>query len=297
MATPRRYLLLDAHPAFVERMFVLEELVGNKSKLASRAGISNSGMRHYFFGKGEPTRPQLIALAHAAGVNVSWLTTGDGPLRPVSPETKAFIVEAFARYRKAGMPDTRETRIGFVKAYNGGVVVPAPEVNKLSVYELNDWLTEYAATVAHGSDYVRVRFYDLDDPSNDMAEIDFDAFVGSKAPLCFNHSVAVGRWKLDVEKAKLFAVSSDDVDGPFRPHDWVLCDCRKAESPRSGIYLIRTADGYVFRRVQFLDNGRIRIVREQPAGAGQTEYFAEEQNSRDVELIGRAFGYWRRVRT
>lgn len=39
--------------------------------------MSQSGIRRYFSG-GEPTRPQLVALADAADVSLVWLTTGLG---------------------------------------------------------------------------------------------------------------------------------------------------------------------------------------------------------------------------
>jgi transcriptional regulator with XRE-family HTH domain len=61
--------------SFIERMEQCAAHVGSVSELARRAGISQSGIRRYFSG-GEPTRPHLIALAHAADVSLNWLATG-----------------------------------------------------------------------------------------------------------------------------------------------------------------------------------------------------------------------------
>ena len=39
-------------------------------------------LRQCLAGSSEPTRPTLIALAAAGNVNVAWLATGEGPMRP-----------------------------------------------------------------------------------------------------------------------------------------------------------------------------------------------------------------------
>ncbi len=65
----------EVESAFVLRMRVCAAEVGSVSALAKKAGLSQGGIRRYFSG-GEPTRPQLIAIAGAAGVSVEWLATG-----------------------------------------------------------------------------------------------------------------------------------------------------------------------------------------------------------------------------
>lgn len=67
----------ELETSFIARMQFCAERVGSVSALAKAAGISQSGIRRYFSG-GEPTRPQLIAIAQAAGVGVAWLTAGEG---------------------------------------------------------------------------------------------------------------------------------------------------------------------------------------------------------------------------
>lgn len=62
--------------AFIDRMQILAKNAGSVNALAKQAGISQSGIRRYFEG-GEPARPQLIALAKASGVSISWLITGE----------------------------------------------------------------------------------------------------------------------------------------------------------------------------------------------------------------------------
>lgn len=64
---------------FVERLKKICAMVGNASALAKKAGISNSGLSRYLAG-GDPSRKVLVSLALAAGVNLNWLATGEGPV-------------------------------------------------------------------------------------------------------------------------------------------------------------------------------------------------------------------------
>lgn len=68
-------------PGFIERMKSLAEKIGSVNALARAAGLSQSGIRRYFDG-GEPSRPQLIAIARAGGVSISWLVSGEEDERP-----------------------------------------------------------------------------------------------------------------------------------------------------------------------------------------------------------------------
>lgn len=54
---------------------------GSARAFALQCGLSPSGMHQYLTGKSEPTRLALIAMAHAAGVNLEWLITGEGRMK------------------------------------------------------------------------------------------------------------------------------------------------------------------------------------------------------------------------
>jgi hypothetical protein len=56
---------------------------GSASAFALRCGLSPTVMHQYLTGKSEPTRPALIAMARAAGVNLEWLLTGNGPMEKI----------------------------------------------------------------------------------------------------------------------------------------------------------------------------------------------------------------------
>ena len=69
----------------------LKACVGDESlrAFAFKAGISPTALRQYLIGKSEPTRPMLVAIARAAGVQVAWLATGDGPMRAAAHRPEA----------------------------------------------------------------------------------------------------------------------------------------------------------------------------------------------------------------
>jgi hypothetical protein len=71
----------DGNVAFAAR---LSEAIGARSARAfGRAcGISDSVVRQYLAAKSDPSRAAIAKMAAQAGVNLAWLATGEGPMRP-----------------------------------------------------------------------------------------------------------------------------------------------------------------------------------------------------------------------
>lgn len=83
----------ESDPAFVERLRLIANKVGSVNALARASGISQGGLQRYMKG-GEPTRPNLISLAKAGGVSLSWLMTGEeagGAQAPADDDVYAYI--------------------------------------------------------------------------------------------------------------------------------------------------------------------------------------------------------------
>lgn len=77
--------------SFGERVKEVIQLVGSAEKLARMTGISARGIGHYAAGGSDPTRSKMVALAEAAGVNVLWLATGEGPkMKGAAEETRSL---------------------------------------------------------------------------------------------------------------------------------------------------------------------------------------------------------------
>lgn len=77
--------------SFGERIKELIRLVGSAEKLARATGMSARGIGQYASGTSDPTRSKMLLLADAAGVNVLWLATGEGPKMKGEAEEKALV--------------------------------------------------------------------------------------------------------------------------------------------------------------------------------------------------------------
>jgi phage repressor protein C with HTH and peptisase S24 domain len=64
---------------FVGRLQLVVQQWPSADRLAKATGVSPSAFRKWLRGVAEPSRDRLVALAEAAGVNVSWLAQGEGP--------------------------------------------------------------------------------------------------------------------------------------------------------------------------------------------------------------------------
>lgn len=74
-------LKLSESDGFPDRLKSAMRVAPSLRAFARDVGISDSVLRQYLSGKSEPTRPVLIALASAAGVDLAWLATGEGRCR------------------------------------------------------------------------------------------------------------------------------------------------------------------------------------------------------------------------
>jgi transcriptional regulator with XRE-family HTH domain len=63
---------------FVQRLTELAAEFASRAEFARRAELSAGALQHYINGDTEPTRPALVALAQAAGVDPGWLASGMG---------------------------------------------------------------------------------------------------------------------------------------------------------------------------------------------------------------------------
>jgi phage repressor protein C with HTH and peptisase S24 domain len=63
---------------FAARLQLIAQQWPSADRLAKATGVSPSAFRKWLKGIAEPSRDRLVALAEAAGVNVSWLAQGEG---------------------------------------------------------------------------------------------------------------------------------------------------------------------------------------------------------------------------
>lgn len=90
-----KYSQLKGYEGFPER---LREVIGERSirEFAEKCNLSDTVLRQYLYGKSEPTRPVVIAIAQCAGVRLEWLATGEGPKPPAELNSAAVPEKVLA---------------------------------------------------------------------------------------------------------------------------------------------------------------------------------------------------------
>jgi phage repressor protein C with HTH and peptisase S24 domain len=74
----------------VARLQIVVQQWPSADRLAKATGVSPSAFRKWLKGVAEPSRDRLVALAEAAGVNVSWLAQGEG----AEPDVRVLAARA-----------------------------------------------------------------------------------------------------------------------------------------------------------------------------------------------------------
>ena len=67
-------------PGIGTRISAAAEQIGTRKSAAGAAGVSSDSLQRYIREEVEPTFSAVAGLAHAAGVNLEWLATGEGPM-------------------------------------------------------------------------------------------------------------------------------------------------------------------------------------------------------------------------
>ena len=91
--------------ALQDRLRKCADLAGSGDALSQKTGIPRNTLQTYLMGQAEPKIGRVVDIAHAAGVNIEWLATGKGPMRPTDePQaaTDEFVYIRKARARLSG---------------------------------------------------------------------------------------------------------------------------------------------------------------------------------------------------
>jgi phage repressor protein C with HTH and peptisase S24 domain len=75
---PRPHTEGAGQAGFVARLQLIVQHWPSADRLAKATGVSPSAFRKWLKGVAEPSRDRLVALAEAAGVDLSWLAQGEG---------------------------------------------------------------------------------------------------------------------------------------------------------------------------------------------------------------------------
>lgn len=281
---------------FRERMHALAELAGSVNHLARLAGISQTGLRHYFL-SGEPSRPHLIKLAEAAGVNIEWLVTGRGPMRDLPRVVRTAIAQNYEQYLvRHDRDDSEDARGAYAAAYNAAFEIRVPELERISAYELKYWYAEYQAGSAEGEAFIPIPIYELEQlkcwpPERGVRPV---MTIGSTRELL------EGELRVPVDSCVGFRVQDDALHPTIRPGDYIMCDTTQPEQLRNGIYVITLGGTLMVRRLQQAGPDQVSVLRDRRAYKDvlTVDYPLKPDGSgSDMQIIGRVVGLCgRRIR-
>jgi len=129
--------------SFGERMREVIRLVGSAEKLARLTGMSARGIGQYAAGTSDPTRSKMVALADAAGVNVLWLATGEGPKMRATDEKKESLKDVTFQGEGQEPPEgyIRVPRYNVAASAGGGAVNVSEQIVDYIRFK-SDWIKQ-----------------------------------------------------------------------------------------------------------------------------------------------------------
>nr|WP_253341554.1 S24 family peptidase [Neisseria sp. HSC-16F19] len=71
--------LSDEVKGFTQRVSEVVDMLGKQAHAARSIGVQDASIKRWVTGQADPSRTNLIRIAEAAGVNIAWLATGEGP--------------------------------------------------------------------------------------------------------------------------------------------------------------------------------------------------------------------------
>lgn len=281
---------------FRERMHALAELAGSVNHLAKLAGISQTGLRHYFL-SGEPSRPQLVKLAEAVRVNIEWLVTGRGPMRDLPRAIRAAIAQNYEQYLvRHDRDDSEDARAAYAAAYNAAFEFRVPELERISAYELKYWYAEHQAGSAEGEAFIPIPIYELEK----LERWPPARGVRPAMMIGFTRELLEGEFRMSADNCVGFRVQDDALHPTIRPGDYIVCDTAQPELLRSGIYVITLGGALMVRRLQQAGPGQVSVLRDRRAYKDvlTVDYPLKPDGSEsDMQIIGRVVGLCgRRIR-
>jgi phage repressor protein C with HTH and peptisase S24 domain len=141
--------------SFGERIKEVIRLVGSAEQLARLTGVSARGIGHYAAGTSDPTRSKIVSLAEAAGVNVLWLATGEGP--KLKGETKKQSLSDVA-FSEEEPPEgyVRVPRYDVSASAGGGAINVGEQVVDFIQFK-PDWIKNVLGASAQSLALIRVK--------------------------------------------------------------------------------------------------------------------------------------------
>lgn len=272
----------------------LRKAIGDSSanQFAKRTKVNQSLVAKYLAGSSQPGLENLVELANAAGVNLLWLATGDGPMTAYEGGDRREFVERLRSVLARG--DSMENQakhaglpLGLLRSWAADASLPTPD--ELRAFARGskvrlEWLKSGQGPMREEADYARVAEMERKPQPVNEALLSFLP-DGQIEKLSGRLASELG---LATEEEALFTIEDDAMAPTLAVGDKALID----SSPRGriveqGIFLIYFR-GYRVRRVSHPPSGDL-VFTQDNASASSVEV---PMRSR---VIGRVVGVVRKV--
>jgi len=231
---------------FTDRLRILTDSSKSIAGFARLVGVSEGSIRNWLSGSSQPTPQNLRAIASACGVNVEWLTTGQGPKTAtdhIAPAPGSTMVEA-----EHGMPynlGERKTNYG------------RPEDILARQFTLVPYYPQISAAAGEGSEI-------------------FDE--GTIGHLAFSRAWLASQVKAPLDKLAVIRCHGDSMRPTLEDGDAMLVARDDRPYQDGGIYILRLSNSLVVKRLKKTLKGVI-VKSDNP------EYGAEEITDEEAEKL------------
>ncbi|CUB06653.1 XRE family transcriptional regulator [Marinomonas fungiae] len=258
---------------FKDRINMLSERLGGSSQLARLSGVSESVVRKWKAGSSEPTLSRLKAIAEAGGVSVQWLATGEesqstAGLRSFSGSCLEAVNQSF---KQAGL---------HIDARWHEMVANIAEKRGLDSQDLDDIASLVQSEAEISSEFALIPGYRVEVSAGPGSAINEEKPTRF---LAFRHKWLRFR-QLKAENLALVFARGDSMEPTIHDNNTLMIDTSKTELVDGSIYVIRTDNHLVVKRVQKLINKGVLLLSD------NKEYKEQElqpSEALDLAVIGK----------
>ena len=246
----------DDLEAFTERISITVEMLGRgkQAEAARKVGVTSATIKRWITGQADPSRSNLVRLSQAAGVEVNWLATGQGPMfasganRLKEPQASYNVSEQDEgrRLLQQRLAETKNTLNNIRKAERGE---PTREGCAFDVQGRPVDIDEF----------VFIPLYDVALSAGHGAWADD---IPPKSTLAFRRDWLEAFVTTDFNNLSVVMVKGDSMAGVLNDKDAILVDHNRTEAS-DGLYALRIGNEIFVKRVQRLPHALL-VTSENP---------------------------------
>lgn len=277
---------------FKDRINILAKRLGGSSQLARLSGVSESVVRKWKSGSSEPTLSRLKAIAEAGNVSIEWLATG---AESNNERTSAILGKDDAEHSRKERAQEWSRKVSVAKELvnrsfsNAGLhidqhwkdmIAAITEKYGLDAQSIDDIASLVRSEADITSEFALIPGYRIEVSAGPGSAINDDK---PTRYLAFRHKWLRFRHLKPDNLALVFA-RGDSMEPTIHDNNTVMIDTSQTELVDGSIYVIRTDNHLVVKRVQKLINKGVLLLSDNKE---YKEQMLEASEANDLAVIGR----------